>query len=93
MNDVFLHQLITTLENLEPLKLKAASLLHTLRPQTGEWLPSELTLTPETKEQVIAATVELVAYTRRSANMARLLSHLPPIPLRALPVAEPVPWS
>lgn len=91
MNNTSLHQLITTLENLEPLKLEAVSLLHTLRPQTGEWLPSELTLTPETKEQVIAATVELVAYTRRSANMARLLAHLPPIPLRDVPVVEPSP--
>lgn len=89
MNDTSLHQLITTLENLEPLKLEAVSLLHTLRPQTGEWLPT--TLTPETKEHVIAATVELVAYTRRSANMARLLAHLPPIPLRDVPVVEPAP--
>lgn len=89
MNNTSLHQLIITLETLEPLKLEAVSLLHTLRPQTGEWLPSELTLTPETKGQVIAATVELVAYTRRSANMARLLVHLPPIPLRDVPVVEP----
>jgi hypothetical protein len=89
MNNTSLHQLITTLESLEPLKLEAVSLLHTLRPQTGEWLPA--TLTTETKEQVIAATVELVAYTRRSANMARLLSHLPPIPLRGVPVVEPTP--
>lgn len=89
MNNTSLHQLITSLENLEPMKLEAVSLLHTLRPQTGEWLPT--TLTPETKEQVIAATVELVAYTRRSANMARLLSHLPPIPLRDVPMVEPTP--
>lgn len=89
MSNLPLHQLITTLEQLEPLKLEAVSLLHTLRPQTGEWLPT--TLTPEAKEQVIAATVELVAYTRRSANMARLLSHLPPIPLRAVPIVEPAP--
>ncbi|MCL4876231.1 MAG: hypothetical protein KJ064_06220 [Anaerolineae bacterium] len=89
MNNTSLHQLITTLETLEPLKLEAVSLLHTLRLQTGEWLPT--TLTPETKEQVIAATVELVAYTRRSANMARLLAHLPPIPLRDVPVVEPSP--
>lgn len=89
MNNTSLHQLITSLENLESLKLEAVSLLHTLRPQTGEWLPT--TLTPETKEQVIAATVELVAYTRRSANMARLLSHLPPIPLRDVPMVEPTP--
>lgn len=89
MNNTSLHQLITTLETLEPLKLEAVSLLHTLRSQTGEWLPT--TLTPETKEQVIAATVELVAYTRRSANMVRLLSHLPPIPLRDVPVVEPSP--
>lgn len=86
MNNAQLHQLITTLENLEPLQLEAVSLLHTLRPQTGEWLPT--TLTPAAKEQVIAATVELVAYTRRSANMARLLSHLPPIPLRDVPAVE-----
>ncbi|MBZ0307102.1 MAG: hypothetical protein K8I82_13615 [Anaerolineae bacterium] len=89
MDNIPLHQLITSLENLEPLKLEAVSLLHTLRPQTSEWLPTTLTL--EAKEQVIAATVELVAYTRRSANMARLLSHLPPIPLRAVPVVEPTP--
>lgn len=91
MNNTSLLQLITTLEQLEPLTLEAVTLLHTLRPQTGEWLPSELTLTPEAKEQVIAATVELVAYTRRSANMARLLAHLPPIPLRAVPIVEPAP--
>lgn len=86
MNNPQLHQLITTLENLEPLQLEAVSLLHTLRPQTGEWLPT--TLTPAAREKVIGATVELVAYTRRSADMARLMSYLQPIPLRDVPVVE-----
>ncbi|GIK64429.1 MAG: hypothetical protein BroJett018_22230 [Chloroflexota bacterium] len=89
MNNAHLHQLVTTLETLDPLKLEAVNLLQTLRSQTGEWLPT--TLTPETKEQVITATVELVAYTRRSANMARLLSQLQPIPLRDVPVVESQP--
>jgi hypothetical protein len=83
--------ILKSLAQVPPLELEAVTLLHALRPQTGEWLPSELTLTPEAKEQVSAATVELVAYTRRSANMARLLSHLPPIPLRDVPMVEPTP--
>lgn len=86
MPSLSLLDLMDSLERLQPLELEAVSLLHTLRSQTGEWLPT--TLTPEIKEQVITATVELVAYTRRSANMARLLSQLQPIPLRDVPVVE-----
>ncbi len=89
MPNLSLLRLIDTLERLQPLELEAVNLLQGLRPQIGEWLPT--TLTPETKEQVITATVELVAYTRRSANMARLLSQLQPIPLRDVPVVESQP--
>jgi hypothetical protein len=80
-----LQPLITALENLQPLQLESVTLLHTLRPQTGEWFPTSLT--PEVKTQVIAATVELVSYTRRCSDMARRLSHLQPIPFR-MPLAE-----
>jgi hypothetical protein len=78
-------QLIQSLEIIEPLELEAVSLLQSLRPQTGEWFPTSLT--PEAKTQVIAATVELVSYTKRCADMARRLSHLQPIPL-AMPLME-----
>jgi hypothetical protein len=80
-----LQSLNTALENLQPLQLEAITLLHTLRPQTGEWFSTNFT--PEAKIQVIAATVELVAYTRRCSDMARRLSHLQPLPLR-LPLPE-----
>lgn len=89
MSKISLQTLLQSIERIPPLELTAIHLLSTLRSQTGEWLPT--TLTPETKEQVITATVELVAYTRRSANMARLLSQLQPIPLRDVPVVESQP--
>ncbi len=79
-------QLIAQLEALQPLELEGVKLLHTLRPQTGEWFPA--TLTPEAKTQVISATVELVAYTRRCAEMGARLSHLHPIPLRGIALVE-----
>ena len=78
-------QLIHSLETIEPLELKAVILLQTLRPLTGEWFPTHLT--PEAKTQVIAATVELVSYTKRCADMARRLAHLQPVPL-SMPMAE-----
>ena len=76
---------IQTLETLPPLDLKAVSLLKDLRPPTGEWFPT--TLPDETRTQVIAATVELVAYTDRCAEMERRLLHLTPVPL-SMPIAE-----
>lgn len=86
MTQLSLAQLIETLETLPPLELNAVRLLHTLRPQTGEWFPS--TLTPENKQQVVTATVELVEYTRTCAEMARRLSHLQAVPLRDVALAE-----
>ena len=80
-----INQLIQSLEAIEPLELEAVSLLQTLRPQTGEWFPTHLT--PEAKTQVIAATVELVGYTKCCADMARRLAHLQPVPLK-MPMAE-----
>lgn len=80
-----LEQLIHSLENVPPLELGAVSLLSGLRPPTGEWFPT--TFTPEAKIQVIAATVELVAYTGRCAEMGRRLAHLPAIPL-TVPLME-----
>lgn len=50
-----------------------------------QWFPTDFT--PEAKTQVIAATVELVAYTQRCAEMGRRLAHLPAIPL-AVPLME-----
>jgi len=79
MPDASISQLLQSLEAIPPLELGAVSLLSELHPQTGEWFPS--TLTPETRQQVIAATVELVAYTQRCTDMARRLNHLQPIPL------------
>lgn len=78
--------LVSTLEAVPPLELAAVTLLHTLRPQTGEWFPSRLN--PEEKAQVIQATVELVDYTRRCAEMGRLLAQLPPIPLCDVSLVE-----
>ena len=78
-------KLIESLKAIHPLELEAVSLLQTLRPQTGEWFPTRLT--PEAKTQVVAATVELVGYSKRSADMARRLAHLQPVPLK-IPMAE-----
>lgn len=82
---MMLEQLIHSLETVPPLELGAVSLLSELRPPTGEWFPT--TFTPEAKTQVIAATVELVAYTQRCAAMGRRLAHLPAIPL-TVPLME-----
>lgn len=78
-------QLIQSLEVMQPLELEAISLLTELRPRTGEWFPTHLT--PAAKTQVITATVELVSYTKRCAEMARRLSHLQAVPF-SLPLAE-----
>lgn len=85
MNNSTPLQLLHSLEGVEPLELGAVSLLSELRPQTGEWFPTHLT--PEAKTQVIAATVELVAYSKRCADIARRLNHLSAIPL-TVPLAE-----
>lgn len=82
---MMLEQLIHSLEAIPPLELGAISLLSELRPLTGDWFPTHLT--PEAKTQVIAATVELLAYTQRCAEMGRRLAHLPAIPL-AVPLLE-----
>ena len=74
-----LFNLQQTLESIPPLELEAVSLLQTLRPLTGEWFPTNLS--DEAKSQVITATVEMVGYTKRCADMARRLAHLQPVPL------------
>ena len=86
MYQVTLQVLIENLSGLPPLELTAVNLLHTLRPQTGEWFPTSLK--PDEKTQVVAATIELVSYTRRCAEMGRLLAQLPPIPLREVSLVE-----
>lgn len=78
-------QLIQSLEAIPPLELEAVSLLSNLRTETGEWFPTNLT--DEAKSQVITATVELVGYTKRCAEMGRRLSTLQPVPL-AIPLME-----
>jgi len=80
-----IEQLIQSLEAIPPLKLEAVSLLSELRPQTGEWFPTNLT--GEHKPKIIAATVELVGYTQRCAAMGRRLSHLQAVPLQ-MPLRE-----
>ncbi|MBZ0309669.1 MAG: hypothetical protein K8I82_26630 [Anaerolineae bacterium] len=85
MTSNFLEQLVHSLEAIPPLELGAVSLLSELRPATGEWFPTNFT--PEVKTQVIAATVELVAYTQRCAAMGRRLAHLPAMPL-SIPLME-----
>lgn len=79
MTNTILQQLTESLEAIPPLELEAVRLLSELRPPAGEWFPTNFT--PEAKTQVIAATVELVAYTQRCAEMGRRLAHLPAIPL------------
>ena len=74
-----LQKLIDNLASCPPLELEAVSLLGELRPATGEWFPSRLN--EADKQRVVAATVELVAYTERCAEVARRLAHLPPVPL------------
>lgn len=81
-----LQQLIQTLNDLPPLELNGVSLLQALRPQTGEWFPSRLSA--DEKGQVVTATIELVGYTRRCAEMGRLLAQLPPVPLREVSLVE-----
>jgi hypothetical protein len=78
-------QLMYSLEVIPPLELEAVSLLSTLRAETGEWFPTNLT--DEAKSQVITATVELVGYTKRCAEMGRRLSTLQPVPL-GMPMME-----
>lgn len=80
-------ELIYSLEAVPPLELSAVSLLCDLRPQIGEWFPT--TFTPEARAQVIAASIELVAYTERCAAMGRRLGHLPamPLPIRLMEFA------
>lgn len=78
--------LVELLTSLAPLELEAVTLLPGLRAATGEWFPTSLTA--EARTQVIDATVELVAYTRRCAEMARRLSQVPPIPLRNVSLVE-----
>jgi len=85
MNNPLIDPLIQSFESIDPLELQAIDLLKILRPQTGEWFPT--TLDPDAKSQVVAATVELVEYTRRCAEMARRLNHLQPVPL-GIPLAE-----
>ena len=80
-----IEQLIQSLNAIQPLELEAVSLLSNLRAETGEWFPTNLT--NEAKLQVITATVELVGYTKRCAEMGRRLSTLQPIPL-AIPLME-----
>jgi hypothetical protein len=80
-----IEQLIQSLETIPPLELEAVSLLSNLRAETSEWFP--VNLTDEAKSQVITATVELVGYTKRCAEMGRRLSTLQPIPL-AIPLME-----
>ena len=80
-----IEQLIQSLEVIPPLELGAVSLRSNLRAETGEWFPTNLTV--EAKSQVITATVELVGYTKRCAEMGRRLSTLQPIPL-AIPLME-----
>ena len=86
MTNLSIDQLIGSLESIPPLELQAIDLLKTLRPQTGEWFPTNLP--PDVKPQVVEATIELVDYTRRCANMVRLLSHLQPIPMTDILVDE-----
>ena len=74
-----LQTLIENLSACPPLELEAVSLLGELRSATGEWFPSHLI--EADKQRVVAATVELVAYTERCASVARRLAHLPPVPL------------
>jgi hypothetical protein len=76
---MIIEQLVESLEAIPPLELGAVSLLANLRAETGEWFPTNLT--DEAKSQVITATVELVGYTKRCAEMGRRLSTLQPIPL------------
>jgi hypothetical protein len=80
-----IEQLIQSLETIPPLELGAVSLLSNLRAETGEWFPTNLT--DEAKSQVITATVELVGYTKRCAEMGRRLSTLQPVPF-AMPLME-----
>jgi hypothetical protein len=85
LNHKTISDLIRSLEIIPPLELGAVSLLSTLRAETGEWFPANLS--DEAKSQVITATVELVGYTKRCAEMGRRLSTLQPIPL-AIPLME-----
>jgi len=85
MPNLTLEQLVQSLEAIPPLELGAVSLLSTLRAETGEWFPTNLS--DEARSQVITATVELVGYTKRCAEMGRRLSTLQPVPL-AIPLME-----
>ena len=85
MPNLTLEQLVQSLEAIPRLKLGAVSLLSNLRAETGEWFPTNLN--DEAKSQVITATVELVGYTKRCAEMGRRLSTLQPIPL-SMPMME-----
>jgi len=80
-----IQKIMHSLESLPPLELEAVSLLAELQPQTGSWFPTELT--DAQKQQVVTATVELVAYTQRCRQMVRRLSHLEAVPL-SIPIAE-----
>lgn len=72
--------LIEALESLEPVELEGVELLRRLRAQTGVWFPtSESGLV--TREEMIRATAQLVAFGQASRELAEKLDDLAPEPL------------
>jgi len=75
--------LLTILQKVPPAELLGVKLLRQHTPPNGTFFPTTLPT-----QQVVEATVELIAYTQRSRATARTLSTLFPIPLQALPIWE-----
>ncbi|MEP7288618.1 MAG: hypothetical protein ABI947_22930 [Chloroflexota bacterium] len=75
-------QLLACLEALPPLDLLGVALLRQCQPTAGGWFPRDVPV-----EQVIQATVEMVAYGTRSTQASQKLANLRPVPLN-IPVVE-----